>query len=83
MKYCFLLQTVDEYFSYTGLAAVSLEGVKHFDAIPGAANGQLFNIFIENLLDTMNPWPQDNSVLIMDNASIHKTGNIRELVEAR
>ncbi|CEL60039.1 hypothetical protein RSOLAG1IB_12299 [Rhizoctonia solani AG-1 IB] len=69
--------------SYSGIAAISLDGIRHFDAVPGAANGQLFNIFIENLLDTMNPWPQDNSVLVMDNASIHKTRGIRELVEAR
>lgn len=65
------------------LAAMSVEGMVHLDIIPGAANGALFNIFIESLLEVMNPWPAKNSVLIMDNASIHKTAGIRELVEAR
>lgn len=69
--------------SYTIIAVLSLDGIIHLDVIPGAANGALFNIFVENLLEVMNPWPQNNSVLAMDNASIHKTAGLRDLIEAR
>jgi hypothetical protein len=31
----------------------------------------------------MNPFPQQNSVLVMDNASIHKSAELQEMVEAR
>jgi hypothetical protein len=31
----------------------------------------------------MNEWPLPNSVLVVDNASIHKVAGIRELVEQR
>jgi hypothetical protein len=33
-------------------------------------------------LPKMNPWPQPHSVLIMDNASIHKSDALRLAVEA-
>jgi len=39
--------------------------------------------FVDGLLDHMNPWPQKNSVVVMDNASIHKVEGIRELIENR
>lgn len=65
------------------IAALSLDGIIHLDVVPGAANGALFNIFVESLLEVMNPWPGKNSVLVMDNASIHKTAGLRDLVEAR
>lgn len=42
-----------------------------------------FNKFIEGLLDHMNPFPQKNSVIIMDNASIHKSDELREMIEDR
>lgn len=31
----------------------------------------------------MNPFPQDRSVLILDNCSIHKSEVLRELVEEK
>ncbi|EUC57295.1 DDE family endonuclease [Rhizoctonia solani AG-3 Rhs1AP] len=65
------------------LPALSLNGIIHLDVFPCAVTGAIFNAFIEGLLDVMNPWPRPNSVLVMDNAPIHKTGGIRELVEAR
>jgi hypothetical protein len=30
----------------------------------------------------MNPYPQDNSILIMDNCAIHKSDALRDIVEA-
>jgi transposase len=37
--------------------------------------------FIQGLLPHMNKWPLPNSVLVVDNASIHKVAGIREMVE--
>ena len=51
--------------------------------VEGAINGPTFYSFIEGLLDEMNPYPQPKSVLVMDNASIHKNDAIREMIEAR
>ena len=39
--------------------------------------------FVEGLLLQMNEFPLPNSVLVIDNASIHKIDGIRELVEDR
>ena len=44
---------------------------------------ELFNDFIDGLLDNMNPFPGRNSVIIMDNASIHKSEVLRPMIEAR
>ena len=67
------------------LPALSLSGVLVLDVlvVEGSINGAKFYSFINGLLDEMNPFPQPNSVLVMDNASIHKNGAIREMIEAR
>lgn len=31
----------------------------------------------------MNPYPRDNSVLVLDNCAIHKSAALREMVEAQ
>jgi transposase len=46
-------------------------------------NGEGFKSFIQELLDQMNPFPQKNSVIALDNCAIHKGAEIRELVESR
>lgn len=38
---------------------------------------------VQDLLPRMNEWPLPNSVLVIDNASIHKVAGIREMVEER
>ncbi|KIK11608.1 hypothetical protein PISMIDRAFT_31810, partial [Pisolithus microcarpus 441] len=57
---------------YSILPALSLDGVLHLDIQECAYTAATFNEFINNLLDNMNPFPQKNSVIVMDNASIHK-----------
>jgi len=46
-------------------------------------SGEEFRDFVEGVLDRMQPWPMPNSVLVMDNASIHKVPGIQEMVEQR
>lgn len=40
-----------------------------------------FQSFIHVLLDKMNPYPQKNSVLVLDNASAHHFEDLCEMVE--
>lgn len=62
---------------------MSLDGILHVDIQKGSYNAQGFRTFIDGLLDEKNPYPLPNSVIVMDNASIHKGPEIREMVEAR
>ncbi|KAF9230527.1 hypothetical protein BU15DRAFT_15744, partial [Melanogaster broomeanus] len=50
------------------LPAISLDGMLHLDVLNESWTGVTFYRFIEGLLDNMNPFPQRNSVLVMDNA---------------
>jgi hypothetical protein len=68
---------------YSILPALSLDGVLHLEVVENAVTGAIFRRFIEGLLPLMNRWPLPNSVLVVDNASIHKVAGIRELVEER
>jgi hypothetical protein len=43
--------------------------------------GEEFGHFVASVLDQMQPWPMSKSVLVMDNASIHKVAGIRDMVE--
>ena len=62
--------------SYSILPAMSLDGILVVEILDQPFNGTSFLKFVEGLLDQMNPWPQNNSVLTMDNASIHKSDTL-------
>ncbi|KAE9385970.1 hypothetical protein BT96DRAFT_790880, partial [Gymnopus androsaceus JB14] len=58
-------------------------GILHLDIQDQSYTGASFNTFIDGLLDNMNPFPQKNSVIIMDNTSIHKSPQLRPMIENR
>ena len=60
---------------------MSLDGILHLEVLDRPFIGDEFGDFVKGLLDKMNQWPLSNSVLVMDNASIHKVPGIREMVE--
>ena len=68
---------------YFLLPAISLDGILHQEVVENAVTGADFRRFVQGLLPRMNEWPLPNSVLIIDNASIHKVAGIREMVEER
>ncbi|CDO78009.1 hypothetical protein BN946_scf184664.g6 [Trametes cinnabarina] len=72
-----------EQLVYSILPALSLDGIIALDVFETSLTAEKFTLFIEMVLDCMNPFPQRNSVLVMDNASIHHAEGLRELVEAR
>lgn len=67
---------------YNVLPAICLDGVLHLEVVENAITGSDFRRFVEGLLPRMNKFPLPNSVLVLDNAAIHKVGGIRDLVEA-
>ncbi|ESK91107.1 transposase of insertion sequence [Moniliophthora roreri MCA 2997] len=64
--------------------AISLaNSVLHLDILTRPWGGEQFHGYLEALLDAMQPFPQPNSVLTMDSASVHHFEGIRDTVEAR
>lgn len=70
-------------YRYTMLPALSLNGIMALDVYTESLTAEKFNEFIEHLLDCMNQFLMPDSVLIMDNASIHHSADLQRLVEAR
>ena len=68
---------------YSMLPALSLDGPLYLMAQKDAYNSDDFVCFINGLLDAMNPYPEKNSVIVMDNASIHKAACLRPMIEQR
>ncbi|KAJ6524791.1 hypothetical protein B0H19DRAFT_875558, partial [Mycena capillaripes] len=63
------------------LPAICLDGVLHLDILTRSWTADEFRSYLDVLLDRMNPFPQDSSVLVMENASVHHFDGIREMVE--
>jgi hypothetical protein len=61
----------------------SFDGLLHLEVVENVITGDIFREFVKGLLPHMNEWPLPNSVLIIDNASIHDFVGIREMVEER
>ena len=66
---------------YSILLALSLDSILHTAIHNHTITSDEFLLFIAGLLDHMQPWPLPNSVIVMDNAAIHKVEGIREMVE--
>ena len=66
---------------YSILPALSLDGIVHLEVVKNAITGDDFHRFVQGLLPLMNKWPLPNSVLVVDNASIHKVEGIHEMLE--
>ena len=62
---------------------MSLDGILHLAIQDCPYTGLQFNSFIDALLVNINQFPQPNSVIVMDNASIHKSAEIRQMIEER
>ncbi|KAJ8475072.1 hypothetical protein ONZ45_g15735 [Pleurotus djamor] len=68
---------------YSLLPALSLQGIIHVKIVEGSFTSRLFYEFIEGLLDKMQPFPAPNSVIVMDNARIHKDPRVIDLIVSR
>ena len=62
------------------MASLSLRGMGEALIVDGAANTELFEIYIEQMLA---PSLEPGQMVIMDNLSSHKGNKVRQLIEAR
>jgi len=67
---------------YQILPAYTQDGVLLARVYHGTTDGKLFEDYISQLLEHCNPFPDPRSVLVMDNASIHKSARIKQLCDA-
>ena len=68
---------------YSMLPAISLDGTLYLAAQKDAYMSDNFTCFISILLDAMNPYLARNSIIVMDNASIHKVVCLWPMIEQR
>lgn len=67
---------------YQILPAYTQDGILLARILQGSVDGALFEDFIEQLLRHCGRWPEPRSVLVMDNASIHRSGRVEQLCAA-
>jgi transposase len=61
------------------LPAYTQDGIIHFRVYEGTTDAEIFENFIEELLPYCGSWPNKCSVLVMDNASIHRSDKIEQM----
>ena len=65
------------------MPTLSLDGILDVKIIEGSFNTESFKDFIDGLLDHMNPFLGQNSVIVMDNCRIHRSQAIRDMIKER
>lgn len=73
----------DIQYRYSLLPAMSLDGILALDISTTSYTSATFYNFVSRLVERMQPYPNPNSVLILDNASIHRAQELRAMVEGR
>jgi|SRR5882762_2424846 len=68
---------------YSILPAILLDSILHLDILTRSWTAKEFEQYFEALMDSMNPYPQKNSVLEMDNASAHHFDGLQGMLEVR
>lgn len=71
------------YGRYSLLPALTTQGMIFAKVVEGSFTTRRFLAFIKCLLDRMDATMEQGSVIIMDNARIHKDPRITDLIEAR
>jgi transposase len=65
------------------LPALTCDGWLDYEVFHGSFDGDRFFAFLERVVNKMNAWPAPQSVLILDNASIHHGWRVKELCRER
>jgi transposase len=66
---------------YQILPAYAQDGIVLSRVFKGSTDAQIFEDFIEQLLRHCNRWPEPKSILVMDNASFHRTERIKQICQ--
>jgi hypothetical protein len=80
---CWVLKKNIHFQRYSLLPALSLDRMIFAQLIEGSFMTDLFMNFMEGLLEHMNPFPNKNSVVVMDNAHIHRNPHIQNMIERK
>jgi transposase len=64
---------------YQILPAYTQDGILLARVFQDATDSEIFEDFIQQLLNHCGRWPEPKSVLIMDNASFHRTDKIKQM----
>ena len=64
---------------YHILPAYTQDGILLARIFQGSTDGEVFEDFLGELLQWCGRWPQPKSVLVMDNASFHRSDRVEEL----
>lgn len=64
---------------YQILSAYTRDGIICARVFKGSTYAALFEDFVEELLNWCNTWPEPSSVIVMDNASFHRTERIQQM----
>jgi transposase len=64
---------------YQILPAYTQNGVLFSRVFQGSTDSEVFEDYIEQLLPHCGRWPEPESVLVMDNASFHRTEGVEEM----
>ena len=64
---------------YQILSALTVNGILYCRIYPGSTNGEAFGDFMRELLRYCNPFPERYSVIVLDNASIHRSPRVEQM----
>lgn len=64
---------------YQILPAYTQDGILLARVFQGSTDSEIFEDFMEQLLPHCSRWPESNFVLVMDNASFHRTERVEQL----
>ena len=70
-------------YRYSLLHAISKSGILSCKIVKGSFTTPLFKGFLQGLLNEIQPYPGPNSVIVMDNAKVHRSPQICGLIEAQ
>lgn len=68
---------------YSVLPALSISGIEALSIVQGSFTAETYREFIELTLGFMNPFPGPKSVLVMDNARIHRDQETLDMITNR
>jgi hypothetical protein len=64
---------------YQILPAYAQDGIVLARVFQGSTDATVFEDFVDQLLKHCNKWPEPKSVLVMDNASFHRSPRLKQL----
>ncbi|TFK59278.1 hypothetical protein BDN72DRAFT_745289, partial [Pluteus cervinus] len=67
---------------YSILPALTLDGIIALEIVEGSITKETFlNFLRQKVAPRLNPYPEKNSVVVLDNCSIHHDEDIHHLIE--